>query len=89
MLTTAELFARRQLKLTEKKETIAEVATLVIENPEENVRSQRVSGKMSHFRPVWPTRLIPFSQCTLLAGHASHYLPDNTCLYVSPCNTDY
>ena len=43
MLTTAELFARRQLKLTEKKETIAEVATLVIENPEENVRSQRVS----------------------------------------------
>lgn len=37
MLTTAELFARRQLKLTEKKEMIAEIATLVIENPEENV----------------------------------------------------
>ena len=39
MLTTAELFARRQLKLTEKKEMIAEIAMLVIENPEENVCS--------------------------------------------------
>ena len=37
VLTAAELFARRQLKLTEKKETIAEVASLVIESPEENV----------------------------------------------------
>ena len=43
MLTTAELFARRQLKLAEKKETIAEISTLVIENPEENVCSQCVS----------------------------------------------
>lgn len=36
-LTAAELFARRQVKLTEKKEMIAEIALLVIENPEENV----------------------------------------------------
>ena len=36
-LSAAELFARRQVKLTEKKEMIAEIALLVIENPEENV----------------------------------------------------
>ena len=36
-LTAAELFARRQVKLTEKKEMIADIALLVIENPEENV----------------------------------------------------
>ena len=39
VLTVAELFARRQLKLTEKKEMIAEIAMQVIENPEENVCS--------------------------------------------------
>ena len=38
VLTAAELFARRELKLTEKKEMIAEIAMLVIEDPEENVR---------------------------------------------------
>ena len=41
-LTAAELFARRQVKLTEKKEMIAETALLVIENPEENVCSKLV-----------------------------------------------
>jgi hypothetical protein len=39
-LTAAELFARRQMKLTEKKEMIAEIALLVLENPEENVCSK-------------------------------------------------
>ena len=39
MLTTAALFAKRQEKLFQKKERIAELALLLIENPEENVGS--------------------------------------------------
>lgn len=42
MLTTAELFVQQQQKLTEKKELIAEIAMLVIENPEEHVSCKSV-----------------------------------------------
>ena len=36
-LSTVELFARRQQKLTEKKLQIAELSSDVMENPHENV----------------------------------------------------
>ena len=48
-LTSAELFARRQMKLTEKKEMIAEIALLVIENPEENVCSKLITRRFQAF----------------------------------------
>ena len=37
LLSGAELLVRRQQKLAERKRRIAELATAVIENPEENV----------------------------------------------------
>ena len=49
-MTAAELFARRQVKLTEKKEMIAEIALLVIENPEENVSSKL---SIRRFQPLF------------------------------------
>ena len=38
MLTTAELFAQRHAKLEERKETIADLSSRLVEDPEENVR---------------------------------------------------
>ena len=54
-LSAAELFARRQAKLTEKKEMIAEIALLVIESPEENVcfKNYRESRAISYAGVVW------------------------------------
>ncbi|KAL5471037.1 hypothetical protein EMCRGX_G029111 [Ephydatia muelleri] len=37
VLTVAQLFARRQAKLDEKKQTIADLSTQIINNPEENI----------------------------------------------------
>ena len=37
VLTTAELFAQRQTKLEERKETIADLSSRLVEDPEENV----------------------------------------------------
>ena len=40
ILTTADLFSRRQEKLDEKKESIAFIASQLMENPEANVRKK-------------------------------------------------
>ena len=37
MLSVAQLFARRQAKLEEKKKMIADLSTQILNNPEENV----------------------------------------------------
>lgn len=48
LLSGAELLAHRQQKLAERKRRIAELATAVIENPEENVSWQMCGKRAVH-----------------------------------------
>ena len=72
-MTAAELFARRQLKLTEKKEAIAEVALLIVENPEEHVCLMSDFWDATFMLSCYSASLKIMILCVLFSNAANSY----------------